>query len=313
MPEEIKTEVLVKEPINVIIETKEKVKDDRNTPAIIELLKWFLGTIVIGGFGIYIQFKNSESEENLRKIDADANLVQTVSAKFDTTARGQLAYLTYIYPFIRTDNFRNAVQTLRDSLTPIVQVQINKTAEKKIDSAVQDNKSSSVTINNATKSEKALDKIKRPKPISELIKQQDTTLPNAVKIDSAAIKSIETQQILLTSRSVKNYILINGPQTLWCKEGYYVEFNNTLRIGISDLNNSKKTITVNFKDIENGAETQIPPSESSNSNKVLNVGENYPLDYNKYRYQITLNYIGAAGKNPFTKAAYITVATYKKP
>ncbi len=42
------------------------------------------------------------------------------------------------------------------------------------------------------------------------------------------------------------------------------------------------------------------------------VGSTYFLGYNNlYRYKITLNYIGAAGKKPFTKTAYKTVAIYK--
>ena len=42
----------------------------------------------------------------------------------------------------------------------------------------------------------------------------------------------------------------------------------------------------------------------------INVGKTVERSYGNYKYEITLNNIGAAGKNPFTKAAYITVATY---
>jgi hypothetical protein len=107
--------------------------------------------------------------------------------------------------------------------------------------------------------------------------------------------------------------LVGTAQTQWCKQGYYVEYNNTLRIGINDLNASDKKIIINLKDIENEVEKQIAIPGSNDSTKIVKVGESYELDYNnKYRYQITLNYIGTTGKNPFTKAAYITVATYKK-
>ena len=67
-------------------------------------------------------------------------------------------------------------------------------------------------------------------------------------------------------------------------------------------------ITVDLKDVE--ATDNNPPI--IHRNVTLTSGETIIMEHNGYRYQITLNYIGAAGRNPFTKAGYITVATYKK-
>ncbi len=140
---------------------------------------------------------------------------------------------------------------------------------------------------------------------------------NVAKATENFTQSITTQIELANKSSdipkvVQNdFVLLKSPETQYCKEGHFIPFNNSLKIEVDYLSSRDQEIEVIFTDIEDNKE--IPINNTNEKPIRISVGDTYTLNYgDHYRYLVTLNYIGAAGRNPFTKAAYITVATYKK-
>jgi hypothetical protein len=118
------------------------------------------------------------------------------------------------------------------------------------------------------------------------------------------LADIKSTTVATIPEKVNSYVLVRDPQTQWCKSGYFVIFNNSLKIGINSLSTANGSIDARLTDVKSGKEIE--------ASHLLKIGESYQLDIDDLQYHITLNYIGAAGRNPFTKAAYMTVATYTK-
>jgi hypothetical protein len=319
MPDPIKTEseVSFKEPVSVIFETKESIKRTWPSAAALDFFKWLIGTVVLGVAGNIISCRYNDTRLELERMEADSKLIAAVSAKFDTLPSVQLSYMKYIKPFITTPLLIKGVNQNIDTLILAVHYQV-KDSKSEVISAKQDAfKALNQTEIAKFKQLANVDTTKGSKPVNqismnEVIHQEDKILEKntapIIPIDAKAISNIDAAYVILTPKTNDTYILIGSPQTLWCKKGYFIEFNNTLRIGINDLIVSDQTIIVNLKDI--GVDADNPPLIKDNI--TIAAGQTFTENWNAYRYLITLNYIGAAGRNPFTKAAYITVATYKK-
>lgn len=148
--------------------------------------------------------------------------------------------------------------------------------------------------------------------INELKTEENKIAEAVPSIDSPAIATLNAVQKTITPPIVfnreKTYCLVSDPVTKWCKENYYIEFNGTLRVSVTNVNPKSNSITVDLKDIETSDNNPAIIREKV----TISSGETIIVEHNGYRYNITLNYIGAAGRNPFTKAGYITVATYTK-
>lgn len=223
-------------------------------------------------------------------------------------------YLSFIRTFITTDSIKRAVEKRQLEL----QQRIQSKAEAQASSATQSQeKKAQKEISAPLKQqlnqiEATLRKKSGEVSINELKTEENKIAENVPSIDSAAIATLNAVQKTITPPVVthkeETYSLVGDPATKWCKAGYFVEFNNTLRISVTSVNAGTNTITVDLKDVETNDDN--PPIIRGNI--TIASGETIIAERNGYRYQVTLNYIGGAGRNPFTKAGYITVATYKK-
>lgn len=303
-----------KDPINVSIhaEQKEKPRTSIWASPFWDLLKWFLGSIVLGVAAMIINSAHQETELELKRMETDSKLIDAISAKFDTSAVVQGKYLRFIGPFISTPSLKKAIEERISLLEPYISSENKDSTKNSI------NKFSSKIENNTSPEEKEkLISLGQQRPAQQqsidTLKQKENGIvsnKNITPIDSVAIKKIEETKSILTKPILEEYSLLSAPQTKWCKENYYVEYNNTIRIGINDLNADAKKVVVNLKDIEGGQETPILVNNQPNVS--ISAGNPLEVKYHDYKYFISLDYIGSAGKNPFTKAAYISVTVYKK-
>lgn len=292
---------------------------DKNfvSKAVIDLVKWMIGTIGLGIAGIVINRQIQKNELDIKRMEADTQLLAVITK--DVTHHSssdtlELRYLSFIRTFITTDSIKHALENRRLELDGIIQSRgraqasnsiqdQQKKAHEKIDEPMKQqlnkidatlrNRSAEVSIND--------------------FKAEENKIAETVSsIDSTAIVTLNASQKAITPSVVKDkeisYTLLGDPLTKWCKAGYYVEFSNTIRVSVSKVTPGSNTITVDLKDIS--VSNDHPPFIRENVN--IASGETILVDHGNYRYQIKLNYIGAAGKNPFTKAGYITVATYRK-
>ncbi len=153
------------------------------------------------------------------------------------------------------------------------------------------------------------DSLKKANKQLDTLISSNAALKNSVTASEHIMRTIieQTKQaspVPTIFSKTKQYSLIGTTETKWCKDGYYIEFNNTLRIIAKDVDYKNGVVRVDFKNA-------YEPNDPIETGRTIQVGETYILDAKPYRYIITLNYIGSAGKNPFTKAGYFTVDTYK--
>ncbi|MDB5117676.1 MAG: hypothetical protein JWQ79_3168 [Mucilaginibacter sp.] len=280
----------------------------------IELLKWFITSVVLVVAAGIITHYDNESKLELEKVDTDSRLITAISTKFDTLASTQYSYLKFIQPFVTSPDLQEPVKLSIERLEKLVKQQTFQSPKADVPQAATANQNKLTApqtkalqdLAGATAGAVPTTQIK---PLSDAIQAENNVVkdnPALTSIDAKAISNIEAATVILNPIKNDNLTLVGPPQTLWCKKGYYVEYNNTLRVGLSNLDAGSQTITVDLTDITSTPTTFI------RQNMVLNVSKTETVDRSPYQYKITLNYIGAAGKNPFTKAGYITVATYKK-
>ena len=306
MAEELKTEVVLKDPINIVFETKKNEdKAEYWNSHRLDLVKWLIGTVGLGIITLTLnechyqneqEIKKTEyfNEQKIKRTESDIKLITSVN--YDTNLQSQLKYLLSIKPFIATDTFRSIVDSQINNLlilsnpNAVVSNTITAAAEKSETKLSPEQIKKLKTQANVTIS--VNDTLQ--KSISIFKAKEDSILitQGLTPIDSGVIKKITEANILSVKQEKNDYTLQGIPRTLWCKQGYYIEFNNTLRIGINKLNNNEQTITVNFKDIE-----ENPTNPTMIQDDVIIAAEQtLILDRKNYRYQITLNYIGAAGE-----------------
>ncbi|MEO1021476.1 MAG: hypothetical protein AAFW89_02955 [Bacteroidota bacterium] len=283
----------------------------------LEILKWFVGTVVLGTAGIIINYQIQKTELEIKRLEADAGFLNVVTKNLenrgDTT---ELGYLEFIQTFITTHQIKVEVKArireLETHINQTVTAEAKAASDKKVQNLMGALSSDQIEqFRQIEKEEKTTEG--EQQSINELIQKESEVADQETPIHSNSISSISRAKELTTPLSVKTkketYTRIGKPITRWCKKGYYVEFGNTLRLGINELTSG--SIIFNLKDIE-GDKRNNPQFIENNAEVELSEGEIYTLTYDSYRYEISLDYIGSAGKNPFTKAAYITVTTYKK-
>jgi len=290
------------------------------TPAALDFFKWVISTIVIGGFAMGIGLFKDANDLRLKEMEVDSKLITAVSDKYlfkDDSVfmqKNEAGYLQFISTFITTKELADKISRRQTNLKSIKIT----TKANTIDSATAAAKKNVVT-NNLMLANKlqAIDDVKPASPISmnKFIAQNKAAIKNDTtgiglltsKPVADAYKAIELANSSTTPGKIADdYYLTGTTQTLWCKTNYYVVFNNILRIGVDAINidPNTKSATVNFKDDNTGGVVQ--------KSTILNINAPINVDYQGTRYQVTLSYIGGAGLNPFTKAAYITVAVYNK-
>lgn len=301
-------------PTTIVVEQKEPRKDAQkgvSTEQIIDLIKWFIGTVVLGVFANVITNNYNNNKLVLERLDTDSKLITSISLKFDTLPSTQYSYLRFIKPFVTSDSLKKGIKESLDTLKIAVkrqQANAQKTVQPAADKNLSHLTEPQVTaFKNTASSDISTSKVPPVTSMSEAVKSENNLVGDNVKltnIDTKAISNIEAASVILNPPIVNNYTLIGSPQTLYCKKGYYVEFNSTLRIGVNYLDIANQKVSVRYTDISSG---EILKDET-----FLDLNKPDTLVANPLKYNITLTYIGAAGKNPFTKAAYLTVATYKK-
>ncbi|WP_109829389.1 hypothetical protein [Reichenbachiella versicolor] len=300
-------------------------KDSKLSNQLFELFKWLIGTIGLGFTGIFINEKiqSTELEINhetqttelkIKRLEADARFLEVVTSDIgEEVVNSEIKYLEYILTFVTTPEIKKEIQekiVRKKALKIREEASKAKTQESKEINLIKGKLSAQQIRDFEEKRDEDESKqiIEPEKSIDDLKNEEQTIAPETEIINLGSnIDSLQkaTTPTVIVSKEI-DYILIGTPETKWVKKGYYIEFNDRLRIGVKSLD--KNSITINLKDIENSSSS---PHLLKN-NITLSEGEIWVEDVKEYRHQITLNYIGAAGKNPFTKAAYITVSTYKK-
>lgn len=282
---------------------------------VIELVKWLIGTVGIAVTGILINQKIQSTELEVKRLEADAKFLEVVTADIGADViNSEIKYLEYILTFVTTTQIRKEIQERimrkkallieEESLVIKLKAEVRKNALKTELNPEQ------IKAFELKKSEEALVEPSEPqKNMDSLLEEENAIAPN-IKSLNWREKSIDSLQKVTTPVSIvdheDDFNIIGVPITKWCKKGYYVEFSQHLRIGVKKL--IDKSISINLKDI---SESSDDPAILKDNVKIIE-GEVWVGEFNNYRYEITLNYIGAAGKNPFTKAACLTVSTYKK-
>ncbi len=293
----------------------EENPDKKDTCTKCELIKWLIGIIGLGLFGNLISCEHNKSLLDLQRMDTDSKLITAITTKFDTKPAFQLSYLVWIKPFVTTDVLRDGIAHSIDSLSKIAVQTISSVAKADIDSSAKkvQNSLSKTQLeffaaqaridNNPKKTIAPTRQMKFDDNIDDTVARNN---PISGGIDAAAIKNIQNATPSISPQVVDDYKIQGTPETYWCKKGYYVIFNHTLQIGVNNLNAPLQTVYVNA--------LTLPDNTVLTNLTTLVVGSPVTIMTNdaKYKYVIILNNIGAGGFNPFTKAAYITVATYKK-
>lgn len=283
--------------------------------SLIEIFKWLIGTVGLGVASICINAEIQKTELEIQRMEADTKLLGVVTTDVIGNSSSdslELSYLSFVNTFITTSEIQQAVDFRIMELKRLIEINAenvfiksNQIQKRKIEAEISEPKKKELNEN-----EENLRIEGKEVNINELSKTEDKIASETASIDSITIAKLNSVQKTITPSIINEkkdfYGLIGDPITKWCKKGYYVEYNNSLRIGIKELTN--QSITFNLKDIG----TEEAPPKIIKSSVILSNGETYTIDYKYYRYQISLSDIGAAGKNPFTKAAYITVTTYKK-
>ena len=300
----------MEEEQNILLRNKNRFWD-----ILLGLLKWIIGTVGLGLVGICINQSIQETELKIKRMDADTQLLKVVTRNLDHNRTDSLEfrYLSFVKTFITTYEIKEEVKYRIDELGYNLSLMAKKEADqankkqfelakKQIDDPLRDR---------LIQGEKELKSLGNGGVnIEDLVSKENIIANNVISIDSSTIATLNpTQEIIAPvtiSKGKTTYKLIGVPVTKWCKEGYYVEYNNTLRLGINNLNS--QSMIVNIKDIENKEIEPILIEDEIN----LVEGETHKAISHNYQYVISLSYIGSAGKNPFSKAAYITVSTYMK-
>lgn len=107
---------------------------------------------------------------------------------------------------------------------------------------------------------------------------------------------------LLPHKQEKEYIKNNSAflYETWLKSGYYRDLYNGIRISVIHINKKDKAATFRFYDTN--ADTNIELSTY-----LIKKGETFSFEYNKTKYNITLNKIGY---NIFQPAAYYALSIH---
>jgi hypothetical protein len=280
-----------------------------------ELVKWLIGTVGLGLFGLWInnniQEKQMDKQEianqneiSINKIKADAEIINAISAKFDTVYRTQLNYLHYIQPFAQTDDLKVSISVAIKRLDSISK------APAILNSLNSKSQIRTSELSKTTKAEFLKDSTvsaARQKPQQDIVKDEIAKGPGLrpVTTSDSIIHQIQKFNLVTVPSSIANYKIDGDPQTLWCKKNYFQIFLNTLKIGIDQLDQSG--ITVNITELSPAGNSVLDPSVTITSGSKIT--RNSKID-GTVQYVISLDYIGNAGVNPFKKAAFITVTRY---
>ncbi len=291
------------------------IKQPNLSGQLLELVKWLIGTIGLGLTGICINQEIQTTELKVKRLEADAKFLEVVTSDIgEDVVNSEIKYLEYILTFVTTPEIKKEVQekiNRKKALDIEEEAKRVKAKETEELDKIQNNLDTEQKekFKEKRNQEESTETVEPANSIEDLVAEEENIAPNTEDLNFGESIIDSLQKATTRTEFVSNereYKLVGTPVTKWVKKGYYVEFSERLRIGVKAL--KKNSITVNLKDIQ---DAQTDPILLKNS-LTLSEGEIWIENRDDYRHQITLNYIGAAGKNPFTKAGYITVATYKK-
>ena len=80
-----------------------------------DLLKWLIGTIGLGGAGILINFQIQKTELKIKRIGADATLLEVVTDDiefYSSSNEASFKYLSFIRTFITSDEIKKNVDSI---------------------------------------------------------------------------------------------------------------------------------------------------------------------------------------------------------
>lgn len=117
------------------------------------------------------------------------------------------------------------------------------------------------------------------------------------KIEKAVVEKVGLQSTTLSGLPQRT------PDVQWFKEGYYLLFKS-LKVTLLKLNESAGTISVQICKVQD--DPQVCGAEIIAS-QTLGLGNSFDFSAEGKQYRLSLVAIDRAGRNPFTKAAYITL------
>jgi MinD-like ATPase involved in chromosome partitioning or flagellar assembly len=129
--------------------------------------------------------------------------------------------------------------------------------------------------------------------------QSDTLLSKIQKPSIDLENAIQKQESLGINKDNTSVAKLTDTDA-WFKEGYFLQFED-IRISLKVLDKKTESITVEICNTTTDLYCRPLVKE-----KTISKGESFTFSKGKYKYVLTLNRIGAAGRNPFTKAAYIS-------
>lgn len=281
------------------------------TKDILSLIKWFIGTVVLGLVGIFINKKIQETNLELKELETDKQLISTITKDITKHIENDLAsykYLKFVRTFITSETLLFPIEEKIGELEEAAERELRSVTQT-INNTKQEKAKKQFTKKEQLKVENEVSKLKKdevgPVNIEKLQSIEDQVAKFSTKIDSSTISEIEKVQKAITpvviSKEKKTYILEENPMTKWCKEDYYVKFYDVLKIVVKSKVKKGDPVEIKIEDLSNKEKTK---------EYVLEVGKSVDIKMNEIRYQVKLTFIGGAGKNPLTKAAYFTVSQY---
>lgn len=289
-------------------------KKPRDFTLLVDIGKWVVSTVIIGGFGMQINARIQENELRIKRMEADTKLLSVVTKgeKRSQTDSSEYRYLSFVKTFITTPEIKESVEERLNYLSQSITYTAQLEAEE-----VNDSLRSGTTISKEEKAELIVQEEKLHKNkeemvnIDELIAVEKQVISNAPTLDSITVQKLSTAQKEVSKPIIASgkdlYVKVGSPITKWCKAGYFVEYSNSIRVLVKNIHDKVIEGEVKYFFFAENGEKMVTTKKLS-----LSEGEVYVLEKDDKKFNISLDYIGAAGKNPLTRAGYFTVTTYKK-
>ncbi len=139
----------------------------------------------------------------------------------------------------------------------------------------------------------------------ETLADSDEPLAQAIQstntISETKISQIKT--VTLEDEKYKNRKILNTSEVKWAKEGYFLSFQDSIRIRIQYLD-SEKGIQVEICNTTAPEPCKLPVA----TKQWVKTDQPYIFTLKSKHYMLSLKAIDRAGKNPFTLAAFITLS-----
>lgn|GEM_PF-2096641 len=111
-------------------------------------------------------------------------------------------------------------------------------------------------------------------------------------------------KLLYSGEGFSDYEMIGNPEFTWAKAGYNTQYNDIF-IEINEVDKINNKVIFEFRKSKLKGQAVLQTI-------TLGVEKSIELEEGNTYYQIYLNRLGKVGKNPFSTAAFFTIAAYRK-